>query len=219
MSEQKTIYQAIAATMRDCSAVTKDRYNKEQGYRFRGIDAVMNALYPAMTKNGIFMVPKVLDIQREERQSKKGGTLIYSTVTVEYTFYAEDGSSVTCITAGEGMDSGDKSINKAMSAAFKYAAFQTFCIPTEEMRDSEEDSPEVEPRQQAQARTTPARRAAQKATVEPVKQETLVRLEKALTGRIDTYDAEYVCRWAGVENLTQLTEGQALNVLAVLERK
>ena len=95
MSEQKTIYQAIAATMRDCSAVTKDRYNKEQGYRFRGIDAVMNALYPAMTKNGIFMVPKVLDIQREERQSKKGGTLIYSTVTVEYTFYAEDGSSVT----------------------------------------------------------------------------------------------------------------------------
>ena len=82
-----------------------------------------------------------------------------------------------------------------------------------------EDLPDGEEPEQAQARTTPARRASQKATVEPVKQETLVRLEKALTGRIDTYDAEYICRWAGVENLTQLTEGQALNVLAVLERK
>jgi len=82
-----------------------------------------------------------------------------------------------------------------------------------------EDLPDGEEPEQAPQRTTPARRAAQKATVEPVKQETLVRLEKALTGRIDTYDADYVCRWAGVENLTQLTEGQALNVLSVLERK
>ena len=82
-----------------------------------------------------------------------------------------------------------------------------------------EDLPDGEEPEQTPQRTTPARRAAQKATVEPVKQETLVRLEKALTGRIDTYDAEYVCRWAGVENLTQLTEGQALNVLSVLERK
>jgi len=30
------------------------------------------------------------------------------------------------------MDSGDKATNKAMSIAYKYAAFQAFCIPTEE---------------------------------------------------------------------------------------
>lgn len=30
------------------------------------------------------------------------------------------------------MDSGDKATNKAMSIAYKYAAFQAFCIPTED---------------------------------------------------------------------------------------
>ena len=39
------------------------------------------------------------------------------------------------------MDSGDKASNKAMSAAFKYACFQTFCIPTEEMQDPDAETP------------------------------------------------------------------------------
>ena len=39
------------------------------------------------------------------------------------------------------MDSGDKASNKAMSSAFKYACFQTFCIPTEEMKDPDAETP------------------------------------------------------------------------------
>ena len=67
--------------------------------------------------------------------SQKGGTLIYSICRIKYTFYAEDGSNVSAVVIGEGMDSGDKATNKAMSIAFKYACFQVFCIPTEEMKD------------------------------------------------------------------------------------
>lgn len=63
---------------------------------------------------------------------------------VKYTFYAEDGTSVTATVTGEGMDSGDKSLNKAMSIAFKYACFQVFCIPTEEMVDPDGESHEVQ---------------------------------------------------------------------------
>ena len=44
------------------------------------------------------------------------------------------------------MDRSDKSTNKAMSAAFKYACFQTFCIPTEEMRDADAESPQAQPK-------------------------------------------------------------------------
>ena len=140
------IYEAMAAVMEDCGAVTKDSTNQKQKYKYRGIDSVMNALNPALRKNKVFVVPEVIEQQREERASSTGGVLIYSITKVKYTFYADDGSSVSAVVIGEGMDSGDKSMNKAMSAAFKYACFQAFCIPTEEMRDSEEDSPDPAPK-------------------------------------------------------------------------
>lgn len=142
MEEKKKmgIYETIPAVMAEIGAIGKDSWNK-QGFAYRGIDAVMNALNPAMTKYKMFVIPKVLDQRREERQAAKGSNLIYSICTVEYTFYAEDGSSVSATVIGEGMDSGDKATNKAMSAAFKYACFQTFCIPTEEMKDPDAETP------------------------------------------------------------------------------
>lgn len=152
------IYKAIHEAMEACQAVGKDSRNPQQGYKYRGIDAVMNAINPALRKAGIFCTPEVLETNREERTTKNGSALIYSTVTVKYSFYAEDGSNITATVIGEGMDSGDKSYNKAMSAAFKYALFQVFCIPTEEMVDSETDSPEPQPR------TTAPQRAANNST-------------------------------------------------------
>lgn len=151
IAEKKNIYESMAAVMEDCGAVAKNDKNPQQGYKYRGIDAVMNALNPALRKNHVFVVPEVLEQTREERQTTKGATLIYSITKVRYTFYAEDGSNVSAVVIGEGMDSGDKSMNKAMSAAFKYACFQTLCIPTEEMRDSEEETHEVIPREEANA--------------------------------------------------------------------
>lgn len=137
-----TIYEQINKVMAEVGAVGKNETNQIQKYKFRGIDAVMNALHPAMVKNHVFVTPEVLSYEREERPASKGGILIYSIVTVKYHFSTDDGSEVTAVVMGEAMDSGDKSMNKAMSAAFKYACFQTFCIPTEEMKDSEQDSPE-----------------------------------------------------------------------------
>lgn len=134
------IFKAIADTMNDVSAVGKNSKNEKQNYNFRGIDAVMNALHPAMVKNRIFVVPEVLEQQREERQSKNG-KLIYSLCKIKYTFFADDGSSISATVIGEGMDSGDKATNKAMSVAFKYACFQVFCIPTEDMTDPDAETP------------------------------------------------------------------------------
>ena len=117
------IYQSIIAVMEDVGAIGKDKKNQTQGFMYRGIDDVMNALNPAFIKNKIFTVPQVLEQHREERTTAKGGLLIYSICKVKYTFYAEDGSSVEVVTIGEGMDSGDKATNKAMAIALKYALF------------------------------------------------------------------------------------------------
>lgn len=143
--EQKKIYQAIAGVMADVGAIGKDSVNEQQCFKYRGIDAVMNALQPAFIKHGLFVYPEILEHTREERQNAKGTNLIYSVIKVAYHFTAMDGSDVVVTVIGEGMDTGDKATNKALSIAFKYACFQLFCIPTEEMRDPDAEVHEVKP--------------------------------------------------------------------------
>lgn len=147
MSEEKMrepmIYAAICGVMEDIKAVGKDALNKTQGFKYRSIDAVMNALNPAMIKHKIFCAPEVIEQIREERTTGKGSTLIYSVCKIKYRFFTVDGSYIDAVVVGEGMDSGDKATNKAMSVAFKYACFQTFCIPTENLIDDPDaDTPE-----------------------------------------------------------------------------
>lgn len=136
------IYGAILGVMSDIGAIGKDSQNEKHKFWYRGIDAVMNALQPALIKHNIFVVPDVLEQTREERTSSSGGNLIYSVIKMRYAFIAADGSRVCATVIGEGMDSGDKASNKAMSVAFKYACFQVFCIPTEEMKDPDADTPD-----------------------------------------------------------------------------
>lgn len=142
---ENKIFGAIGAIMGEIGAIGKEKKNQTQGFMYRGVDDVMNALQPLLSKHHVFIVPEVLEQRREERTNSKGNALIYSICTVKYTFYADDGSSISSVVIGEGMDSGDKATNKAMSIAFKYACFQVFCIPTEEMKDPDAESHDVKP--------------------------------------------------------------------------
>ena len=145
------IYELIGKAMAEIGAIGKDSVNQQQGFKYRGIDAVYNTLYPVMAKYGLFITPEILDHKREERTTTKTyngqtktSTLLYSIITVKYTVYAPDGSSVCMTVIGEGMDSGDKATNKAMSIAMKYAMFQLFMIPTEAV-DPDSECHEVDP--------------------------------------------------------------------------
>ena len=133
---EKKVYKAISAVAADLSAQGIQKQKPQGGgvnYAFRGIDAVYNALAPALVKHGLLILPRCTERTSCERTSKNGGALFYITVRAEFDFVStEDGSVHTVVTYGEAMDSGDKATNKAMSIAYKYAAFQAFCIPTEE---------------------------------------------------------------------------------------
>lgn len=140
------VYQAIAAVAATMSehGIAKARKNQAQGYAFRGIDDVYNALGPVLARNGLVVLPRTLSRECVERQTNKGSPLFYVTVEVEFDFVsAEDGSKHTVKTYGEAMDSADKATNKAMSAAYKYAAMQAFCIPTEGDNDADAHTHEV----------------------------------------------------------------------------
>jgi len=157
VSDKGAIYAAMAAVMKDVEAVTKGRTNTQQNYKFRGIDDMYNALHGILAKHGVFTIPSVVDIQRTERESKSGGLLTVTLAKVQYRFYATDGSYVDALTAGEGMDSGDKSCNKALAGAHKYALVQSFAIPTESGDDSENDNPEPKPEPKPSAKKEPAK--------------------------------------------------------------
>lgn len=138
--ETNNIYQAMANVMLDIEAIGKDAINKQQGFNYRGIDDVYNVIHPILSKHGIFTTPKVIESNRTERTTAKGGILAFVTLKIIYKFWCKDGSSVECIVIGEGMDSGDKATAKAMSIAHKYALLQTFSIPTAELIDQEADT-------------------------------------------------------------------------------
>jgi hypothetical protein len=140
--ETGQIYQKIIDIMRDVEVITKDKKNVEQGWNFRGIDDMYNALHPLFKKHGVFITSEVLKELREERLTKNGKTLIWALLDMKFTFYAADGSSVSSIMKGEAMDSADKASNKAESAALKYALMQMFLIPTENMNDADATTPE-----------------------------------------------------------------------------
>lgn len=142
------VFQAMNAVAAEMSqeGIEKARSNTQQGFKFRGIDDVLNSLSSKFAKHKLLMLPRVVDRSVIDRQTAKGGTLIYTTLDVEFDFVsAVDGSTVTIRTVGEAMDSGDKSANKAMSAAYKYAAIQAFAIPTEGMLDADQETHQVAP--------------------------------------------------------------------------
>ena len=127
------IFAALSAVMADVSSVSKDERNAGQGFNFRGIDAVVNAVGPALRKHGVIVVPRVqsCDYATIEIGEKRKATA-HVRVIVEYVFYAADGSSISCTTAGEAMDGGDKATAKAMSVAFRIALLQALALPTSE---------------------------------------------------------------------------------------
>lgn len=141
-----SVYKAINAVQAELAktGIAKDKRNAQQGYNFRGIDDVYAAVAPLLAKHGLCILPRVVSREVTERQTQKGGILFYTVVQMEFDFVcAEDGSKHTVTTVGEAMDSGDKSSNKAMSAAYKYAAFQAFAIPTEGDNDADASTHEV----------------------------------------------------------------------------
>lgn len=201
------IYKAIADVMSDIGAVAKNQKNQQQGFMFRGIDQIYNALQPALVKHKVFVVPEILEQSREERQTSRGGNLIYSICKVKYTFFTTDGSSISATVIGEGMDSGDKATNKAMSIAFKYACFQVFCIPTEEMKDTDEESHEVAPKKSKESQVD----GKQKISAEKI---------QSMTELLKKYEVkeETIYRLYNIKSLSDITEKMHENIVKNIEK-
>jgi hypothetical protein len=193
------VYQAIAEIQGELAktGIAKNRKNQQgSGYMFRGIDDVYAALSPLLSAHKLVVIPRVLSREVIDRQSKNGGALFYVTVHAEFDFVsAIDGTTHTAATFGEAMDSSDKATNKAMSAAYKYAAFMTFAIPTEGDNDADATTHEV------------AARVAPKSAPPPIEDGQRDLIQQLAPGAGKTLQG--ICEAYRVQSLKELTYSQA----------
>ena len=174
------IYTALPAILAEVGAVGKNRRNEQQGYNYRSCDDVCDAVRPLLGKHGVFAIKKVVEKSQEDFKTRNGALMIWVKMKCIWTFYAGDGSSVSTESYGEGMDLGDKAINKAETGSLKNAMLQMFLVMGHE--DSEVDGPQDEGRDETrrqrsddgpgrppqQDRGPPSQRGQQGKTQEPM---------------------------------------------------
>lgn len=132
MAEQLTVHQALSKVMAEVQAVRKDSKNQAQRFNFRGIDAVMNAVGPALRKHGVTILPEDVEVHRSNGTTANGKQTAEVVVKVTYRVYGPAGDSIHGKVAAEAMDFGDKAIAKAMSVAYRTFLLQALTIPTDE---------------------------------------------------------------------------------------
>jgi hypothetical protein len=131
--EKISASESIAQVMAKVSGVAKRDRNEQQNFNFRGIDAVVNAVGPALREVGGFIVSSILEKNYEYGSTKTGTVTVQAYLTVMFSWYGTDGGepirgSVAC----EARDTSDKATAKAMSVGYRTFLLQTLMLPTDE---------------------------------------------------------------------------------------
>lgn len=176
-TDKPTVIEAITAIKDEVGAVGKDGRNKQQGYNFRGVDAVVNAISRALINNGVVVAPVATSPHHGVIEAGQNRTpMSHCTVTVTYRFHGPAGDYIDVQVPGEAMDSGDKATPKAMSVAYRTALLQTLTLPTDE------PDPDSQSYERSTADSQPA---------EPVTDpEWLTRMENAITAASSVQELE-----------------------------
>lgn len=126
------VFDAFSKVMGAVQGIRKGERNQAQGFNFRGIDTVMNAVGPALREHGVIIVPDAKSIETERYQTAKGAVMQGVIVQMRYTVIGPEGDSFTGSAYGQASDSGDKAVTKAESVAYRTFLLQALTVPTDE---------------------------------------------------------------------------------------
>ncbi len=120
------VVKALTAVMGALPAIGKGDKSPE-GYQYRGIEAITKHLQPLLATHGVIIVPSAqITSVVPSPEMKPGWQDVY--VTVDWSIYGPDGSSIVARTNGIGRDRADKGANKAQTQAFKYLLLHLLSI-------------------------------------------------------------------------------------------
>lgn len=131
MADEQPIHAVLADVMGAVRAVKKTDTNTAQQFRFRGIDAVVNAVGPVLRDHNVVVVPLTAEARYRDVRTTNDKPSRECTVSVTYRFWGPAGDHLDVQVPGEAMDFGDKGTAKAMSVAFRIALLQALCLPTD----------------------------------------------------------------------------------------
>lgn len=128
-----TAAQSIAGVLKEVGAVGKDSRNAQQGFNYRGVDAVVNAVHPALAKIGGFIVPRMVSQEVEHATTSKGAAMVVVRLVTDYAWYGTDDSDpIVGRVSSEAFDTADKATAKAWSVAYRTFLLQTLNLPTDD---------------------------------------------------------------------------------------
>ena len=139
-----SVYASINAVSAELAehGIAKTHVNEVDDYQYRSIDDVLDRLAPVLAKHRLCVLPRALKRTIAERQDEGQRVLFHVSLKVAFTLTSVDDGSCHVVKAyGEALDPSDKATAKAMSAAYKTAMIQTFCIPLAGSEDPDRASP------------------------------------------------------------------------------
>ncbi|MGL6199854.1 MAG: ERF family protein [Lachnospiraceae bacterium] len=124
------LYEKIAEVMKDIKYLAKDGNIEYKTTKYKAIseEKVTTAVRQSLLKHGLVIFP--VDQEMSRTGNLTSVNVKYKIVNVEDPKESEILSS-----SGEGADTQDKGIGKAMTYAYKYMLLRTFAIPTGEDPD------------------------------------------------------------------------------------
>jgi hypothetical protein len=192
-------FSAVQAAMSKVG-IDKAGKNKMQNYNYRGIDQVMNTLAPVLAANEVLIIPSVANHNMTQGTTKSGGVSFHHCVEVEYMIVGPEGDKIGPFRSrGECIDTSDKGLNKACTAAYKYWVLTALCVPLEGQEDADSATPEP---------------AEPVVGLTPEQMQELLGLCMASNTAVD----EFV-KWAGFPNMVSIPFAEFDRLVAALNKK
>jgi hypothetical protein len=127
-SADGSIYARMVHVAAGAKAISKDGFNKHHGYHYVSKDSIFSALKPLLARAGLAIVPVIDDLQ-EITSEHNGKTQRMTRVRLTITVASEHAESLKFVWYGDGQDTGDKAVSKAVANGMKSWLINTFQIP------------------------------------------------------------------------------------------
>lgn len=187
-----SIYQIISEIAKEAGALAPSKAGGVP-FAFRGIDAVVAHLADKLDKYGVIHTAEILSKDTSTRELQGGKAITQTDLTVRYTFYSPDGSSISTESAGLAQDYADRSAAQAQSVALRVALLQLFHLPTTDKSDEREYKEPEQMGEQVQREieknASATKETAPKETAESIRAEMGAIIE---TGKVTPEDANAV---------------------------
>jgi hypothetical protein len=219
----KAIATKMLAIMNEVQYIQKTGHNKFHNYKYAKESDISEAFSKALIKHKVFMFSSIVDYGCKAYETKKGEHRFLVTTKLNVKFVdADSGESFESVFYGDGADSDDKGVYKAITGAQKYALLKTFMVSTgdDPEQDDHRNEENKENNMKGYDQIIKVGREILDKDENIAKARDLQRLhELIMQCKEPAVTRDSICAKADVESLTELTQVDVRRWISFLEDK